>query len=141
VSAMRSEAGKAAAAQEGRRWPSDTRMFGVVVDREHSKVARQLIRHTRNRDAKNLLRAWRRSGYPFCIVGGHLHLADGPMIGGVAVAWNSALILLRTVFLRFDSLAEDSISFSSAWVFLTTRERHEQASAMIAQAQQTAGSA
>jgi len=123
-------------------YPENTRMVGLMLDREHVADAEELIRVQQNQDAITLLRSWKNSSYPFVLVAGQLYHSDGGSLGGFAANWDSTIKLFRMVSARLDSLANDSVgSFTSIWMLFLTEDRIQQMRALIAEAQQVAGRA
>lgn len=123
------------------RIPSDLRMCGLLLDREHADAVEDLLPIVHNRDGRTWLEAWKRTHHPFVLIAGELHRHFGATVGGVAGDWPQALILFKYANNRFSQLATKHGSFSSVWNLLATDDRVREVRALIALTQETSGSA
>jgi hypothetical protein len=127
----------------GTRWPRDTAVVGIIIDAEHVEHVATIIRSTINEDACALLAMWRRQigRFPFCVFAGQLHRRRAGLVGGLAADWQEALNLHAYARARFDSIAAQVTSFSSAWGLHLTDERRDAVLAITAATQPVGGRA
>jgi len=129
---------------QAQRFPSDTRLCGLILDAEHLDAADSLAQSTKSESALAAISLWRKylSRFPFLVVAGELHRPHGRIVGGLAGTWTDALALFGRAMARFHEIAEVSgVDFSSAWMPFLTDERQREVRSLIAEAQQCAGSA
>lgn len=130
-------------ARQEHRIPSNTRMVGLLLDREHVSNVSEIIRVIQNQDAAKLLAHWRCSldQFCFCVVSGGLDQPHGGIVGGLAKDWPAAKSLLEYVRAKFDAIGLQGNGFTSAWVLHLTGERRDEIYRIIAATMHTAGNA
>ena len=124
--------------------PSNTKMSGLFLDREHACLVGKLITEIPNRDVSALLALWQATMqfHPFALIAGELHASDGGTLGGVARDWESAMALFREANRRFDGVAaQGGRDFSTVWFLLLNEDRRAMVSASAAGSQVTKGTA
>jgi len=132
------------AGSRAQRFPSDLRASGLIAHAENADAVERLIPGIPNLNAMMLLRLWQRSldRFPFAVIGGRMHRADGYVVGGLASDWQQSVALFSLAMGRFSEIAEQQgEDFSSAWFLCVSPERVREVEALIAEHQQVAGHA
>lgn len=124
--------------------PSNIRMFGFILDREHIDVAGEILRTPGNRNADMLgtLSLWRRrEEFAFVVIAGRIDKKSGA-IGGLADDWEKAKLVYAYTHKRLDEIGAGSMDgFTSLWLGFLTDERRAEWEALSASLQETVGSA
>lgn len=123
--------------------PANLRCVGAIFDAEHVSAVDNLIDAIKNDRGRLVLQMWRRAiqKAPFCVLAGELHTANGGIVGGISRDWEGAKTLFQIACARHDDVAARHGDLTAMWLLAVSPERREELSAIVAMAQQTAGSA